>query len=349
MTRKTTIALVTLVLTLLYSDLSEAKADRKKLLIAWWNVENLFDTVNDPGNGDDEFTPDGSKEWTENRLNTKLENLTEVIRDIGKSRPNDGIGLPDIMGFCEVEHLSPIKELFQKHLGTSDYGFVYYESLDPRGIDIGFAYNKEKLSVLRSEKHTVTLSGKPTRDIISVTFTYEGKPLYVIGNHWPSRLGGEMRSASKRADAAKALRGVVDSILKKEPNADILILGDFNDEPGDRSITDILQASGDMETVKNASDGHLYNCWAAYPGIGSSLYRKSWLRIDQAIVSRGMLDQRNFFIEKDSFTCFYKDYMFEKPSGRRKSKDLFRTYQGKRYEGGYSDHLPITVLLSISK
>lgn len=350
MTRRTVITFFFLTLILLIgTNPAEAKESQKKLLVCWWNVENLFDTVNDPGNGDDEFTPDGSKEWTDTRLNTKLDNLAQVIRDIGKSRLNGASGLPDIMGFCEVEHLAPLKDLFKKHLGKTSYDFVYYESPDMRGIDVGFAYNKEKLSVLQSEKHSVNLSGKPSRDIVSITFNYEGKRLYVIGNHWPSRRGGEMRSESKRAIAANVLRGVVDKILKNDPNADILILGDFNDEPDDSSIKDVLMASGNMEAVRSAKDGRLYNCWLEYPGVGSSMYRKHWLRIDQAIVSWGMLDHDNFYIDRESFTCFYKDYLFEKPTGRKKSKGLFRTYEGKKYAGGYSDHLPITVLLSVSK
>lgn len=347
---RNTIAIFCLTLALIISSAhAEAKDNQKKLLVAWWNVENLFDTADDPGNGDDEFTPDGQKEWTNDRLNAKLDNLAQVIRDLGKSRLNGSSELPDIMGFCEVEHLSLLKDLFKKHLGKPSYDFVYYESPDERGIDVGFAYNKDKLSVLNSEKHTVNLSGRPTRDIISITFSYEGKRLHVIGNHWPSRRGGEQRSESKRETAASALRGVVDKILKNDPNADILILGDFNDEPEDRSIQEVLRASGNMEAVRNTNDGSLYDCWTEYPGIGSSLYRKHWLRIDQAIVSRGMLDNKNFFIDRESFTCFYKDYMFEKPGGRKKGKDLFRTYEGKKYAGGYSDHLPITVLLSVSK
>jgi predicted extracellular nuclease len=313
------------------------------LLVAWWNVENLYDTTDDP-NDDDEFTPQGKNNWNEERLKLKFEHLAQVIKDMSKAH---NTALPDVMGFCEVEHQALLETLFSTYLKSADYGFVYYESSDMRGIDVGFAYNKKSLTLVEGKRFYVDLkTDRPTRDVVMGKFSRNGKFLYVFGNHFPSRRGGKEESEPRRIAAAQTLRAAIDEILKNDSNADIIVLGDFNDEPTDKSIADILKSSANPDDVTN--DGtKLYNFMAAYQGIGSYLFRREWSKIDQALVSKGMLNKTGFSAPLSGFQCFSQEYMFEeKKSGE---KQPFRTYAGNKWLGGYADHLPICLEVVVEK
>lgn len=340
-------------LTLFSPEQRTALAQQKKpkppesLFVAWWNVENLFDTVND-ATEDDEFTPEGKKEWTAERLARKYDRLAQVIKDFAPDKEKGR--LPDIMGCCEVEHEALLKHLFCETL-QGDYGTVYYESPDTRGIDVGMVYNRARLVLLRSSKHRVELDGRPTRDILYAAFEADGikKPLHVICNHWSSKLGGEEKSEPKRVLAAKIARALVDSLLKADADAEVVLLGDFNAEPESASIQLTLRTSGDWDAVKKSGDGLLYNFMKNYSGIGSIQFSGGWEKIDMAIVTKGLLDTKNFYTKPDSFNCFYADYMFKDPTKRTTNKKMFRTYEGVKYTGGYADHLPVTLMLFIAK
>jgi predicted extracellular nuclease len=316
-----------------------------KLLIAWWNVENLFDTIDDPTQ-DDDFTPSGKNKWTTERLEHKFKQLATVIGDLAASR---NAALPDVMGFCEVEHQRLLDTLFQKFLNAKNHRMVYFESKDPRGIDVGIAYNSARFQLVDSRIHRVKLEEGYTRDILEAKFSLDGKNLFVFANHWSSRRGGEEASEPKRVLAAQTLRNRVDEILAQEPDADIVIFGDLNDEPTNKSVLSVLRATGDLNNVKSSNDGALYNFMAAYQGIGTYFYQKHWERIDHMIVSKGLLDAKNYSVLESSFSAFYKDYMFEKEKDGKPTEKPLRTFAGQKYLGGYADHLPIMLEIKVQK
>ncbi len=327
---------------------SAASATSTRFLVAWWNVENLFDTIDDPTQ-DDDFTPSGKYKWTEARLDYKFKQLSVVISDLAESR---NYTLPDIMGFCEVEHQHLLDTLFQKYLNAKAHKVVYYESPDPRGIDVAIAYNGEKFTLLDSKKHKVALDGGATRDILEAKFeakgSSKGNVLYVFANHWSSRRGGQEASEPRRIVAAQTLRNRIDELLARDSTADVVMLGDLNDEPSNNSVSKTLRAIGDLNQVLASNDGMLYNFMVAYQGIGTYFYQNHWERIDHAIVSKGLFDNRSFSAVPNSFTAFYKPYMFERDKDGKPTEKPFRTYAGQRYLGGYADHLPILLEIKLN-
>ncbi|MFN3638230.1 MAG: endonuclease/exonuclease/phosphatase family protein [Chloroherpetonaceae bacterium] len=315
-----------------------------QFLVAWWNVENLFDTIDDPTQ-DDDFTPSGKYKWTEARLDYKFKQLSTVIRDLANSR---NYTLPDIMGFCEVEHQHLLDTLFQKYLNAKSYKVIYYESPDPRGIDVGIAYNSDKFQLLDSRPHRVDLGQGSTRDILEAKFFHNGNVLYVFANHWSSRRGGAEASEPRRLVAAQTLRTRLDEILAQDSTADVIMLGDLNDEPENNSVSQTLRAVGDLNRVLASTDGTLYNFMAAYRGIGTYYYQNHWERIDHAIVTKGLFDNKSFSALPNSFTAFHKPYMFERDRDGKPTEKPFRTFAGQRYLGGYADHLPILLEIKLN-
>ncbi|MDX2127904.1 MAG: hypothetical protein SFU91_02570 [Chloroherpetonaceae bacterium] len=331
------------------------------VLIAWWNVENLFDTFDDPTD-DDEFLPSGRRAWTEERLQKKITNLSKVISDLSQSR---GKTLPDVMGFCEVEHQALLERLFEDGLKTKNYRYAYFESGDNRGIDVGIAYDASKFTLQSAAKYKVDMGQgeRPTRDIIRASLTYKGKTIHYLVNHWPSRLGGQERSEPKRLLAAAALRKVVDSIYASDPKADFVIMGDFNDGPENKSITEVMKASVTHQELASSTgkpeDIPLFNYAKFYPGNGevkgTIIFSNQWEFIDLCLISKGMTDNYGFYAKEDkldepyetrAFNIFQRDYLFEAPDANRRGrlKDLYRTYgSGNKYLGGFADHLPVFI------
>ncbi|MDH3252741.1 MAG: hypothetical protein OEM41_08105, partial [Ignavibacteria bacterium] len=302
-----------------------------------------FDTVNDPDplprfGSDDEFLPDGARQWTDERYRSKLENLARAIRSM-----NDGRG-PDIMGVCEVEHEHILTDLTRHFLEDLGYATVYHESPDSRGIDIGFLYRKELMNVTATGFRRVPLpeTEPPSRDIFYVVFETSWGPLVCIGNHWPSRRGGAAESEFRRISAAETCRAIADSMMSVSPDADLVILGDFNDEPRDRSIHSYLRAVGDVDSVLLPHSNLLYQCMGGMNrGEGTYNYHGVWNMLDQFIVSPGLLDSSGFRYER---TEIHKPAFLIEQSGRYAGYP-YPTYGGQRYIGGYSDHLPILLFL----
>ncbi len=317
---------------------SQEVSSQSSLVIAWWNVENLFDTVNDPDpnpewGSDDEFTPEGKKQWTEERYQQKLRNLATVIRMIKAER-----GL-DILGVCEVEHKHVLEDLLREYLPDLHLDIVYHESPDSRGIDVAFLYDTETVSLLQSGYRTVPMPTRPTRDIVFTEFSSGFGPFVVIGNHWPSRSGGEEESRPNRIRAAQTCRALVDSIKKASDNARIILVGDFNDTPSDVSVTQYLRATGDRTTISN-DPTWLYNCMVTLgDSTGSYNYRGKWEMIDQGMVSSTLLEDTDLHFS--SAEVFRRDMLLE-PTGAYAGSPL-RSYGGNKYLGGYSDHLAIVL------
>ena len=310
----------------------------EKIYVAWWNVENLFDTIdhvdNFPQKGnDDEFTPNGKNKWTSERYFQKLENLSEII-----SLMNDE-NCPDILGICEVENESVLNDLIKKIGEKKSYKILYKESPDLRGIDVAFIYDSKKIEKISFDYRSINLgdSSLPTRDIVFAEFKMNEKNIIIIGNHWPSRRGGKEKSESKRIIAAQTLKTLIDSILFSKPNSEIISMGDFNDTPNDISIKDYLNASSEKTDLFNA----MFEL--EEKNLGSYLYNNEWDFIDQMILTKTFFDNKNF--EFETANVFKKDFMFE-TEGKFKGAP-FRTYGGEKYLGGFSDHLPIYVILNL--
>jgi predicted extracellular nuclease len=305
------------------------------MTIAFYNVENLFDTENDPDNdGDDEFTPTGRLGWTPDRLEKKLEDLARAIRAIG------GYDGPDILGICEVENRGVVDRLATEFLPQGVYRYVHEESPDERGIDIAILYRASAMTLRSSTLHRIDLGGGDrTRGILEATFEREGKRFTVLANHWPSRSGGEARSASKRARAAETAVEIIERIQASDPNADIILIGDLNDEPGDESVSEVLGAVA----FTNGFDGRMINTAAPVAEvdtIGSYYFQKDWETIDQICLSKGALDEKGIVLYQTSETVFAPDFLRDARADRE-ALPPYRTFKGQQYIAGTSDHFPV--------
>ncbi len=215
--------------------------------IAFYNVENLFDTVNDSLVFDDDRTPKGSYRWTEERYRKKIDNISKVISEIGMKLSNSS---PDIIGLCEVEKKSVLKDLVNhKDLRNSHYGIIHFDSPDERGIDVALLYKKMSFIPSTFKSHRLLLfdtSGNRdyTRDQLVVSGFFDGDEIYFLVNHWPSRSGGESKSRSNRIKAAQLSDLIIDSIQGLNPDAKIISMGDFNDDPRDESIKKVMRTTG---------------------------------------------------------------------------------------------------------
>ena len=333
--------LITLLFTFLVTN-TQCQTQKDSLFIAFWNLENLFDTVDDPLVNDEEFLPDGDKQWTEDRLDKKMYNLSRIIRMM-----NNGKG-PDIMGFCEVENQQALDIMVNKYLSDCNYSIAYIESPDNRGIDNGLIFKDDKYELLNLQADTVHLDDDwPTRLIFGVNLlTDSDEQITVFVNHWPSRGGGQIESESKRIAAAKTLRNAVDRIFSINNKANIFIIGDFNDDPVNESVISGLNAHpiicDSLPTdFEMNSDAELFNLsyQAFEDGEGSFKYRDTWNMLDQVIVSGSIIVGDDIRYICNSFEV-YKPQFIVTQSGQYQGAP-FPTYGGKKYLGGYSDHFPV--------
>ncbi len=306
--------------------------------IAFYNLENLFDTVNDPEKMDDTFTPKGDAKWTEHRLASKVRKLGSVITSIGQG---DNPYKPVLVGVAEVENASVMQRLVDApHLKELGYSFVHFDAPDERGIDTALLYRSAFFKVLSSEAVFLPLEtsqGKPdfTRDILHVTGELEGQRVHVLVNHWPSRRAGEKETAPKRLAAAKKNREVISKIKSTEPEARIIVMGDFNDDPQSNSVTHLMDADfyNPMQMLLTRDQG-------------STSYKGQWNLFDQILVSN------NFMKTYDNPFSFEKAAIFNAASvvireGKYKGNP-FRTYAGPKYLGGVSDHFPVYGIFEIT-
>lgn len=310
-----------------------------RLYITHYNVENLFDTIDDPKINDDEFLPGGKNNWTAERYAIKLERLSQVVLAM-----NNGTG-PDLLGICEIENRQVAEDLRQRiHQKGRKYAMAHFESPDNRGIDVGLIYDSKKFKLLRAQSLTVTLPGEkpwPTRDVLLVTGQLKNKSrLHVFVNHWPSRSGGQEKSEINRMAAAKVVRQAIDSLLAADPTAHILTMGDFNDGPADIAPRQIMGADSLPQGT-----APLYNPFLALNSDttqGSYNYRGAWQFIDHISISTNSFNEKSKIkYIQGSAKAEKFDFMLEKEG--RYAGNPWRTYAGSRYLGGYSDHLPVSI------
>ncbi|MEM7084785.1 MAG: endonuclease [Bacteroidota bacterium] len=305
--------------------------------IGFYNLENLFDTVDDPRSLDDDFTETSEKKWTEKRFRKKVKKLGQVISNMGYEE----IRFPPVLlGVAEVENSDVLDALVDsKFLRKKGYDYVHFDSPDERGIDTALLFRKEYFSVLKQEAHTVYLTDERgmrdyTRDILYVYGELENQPLHLLVNHWPSRRRGADETKHKRKIAAERNLDILQNIYAEDPNAKVVIMGDFNDDPHSESVKKLVTTEmyNPMEVLLTKYQGSLN-------------HRDTWHLFDQIIISHNFLQGHNnpfrFKMAKIFDPAKIKEY-------KGKYKGLpFRTYSGKKHLGGYSDHFPVYTIFSI--
>lgn len=334
-----------LFLTILSASVFGQKKQYKAVCIAFYNLENLFDTINTPDVRDTEFTPDGSKAYTSEVYWDKQHNLAKVISELGKDITPDG---PAILGVSELENRSVLEDLVNMPaIKERQYQIIHYDSPDKRGIDVAMFYNPRYYRLLESRPVPVEIKNSSgdkifTRDILYTKGILDGDTIHITVNHWPSRRGGEAASRPLRNACAKINREIADSIRATDPLAKILVMGDLNDDPINESTYEVLEAKPKIKKVKpHQFYNPFYNFYKK--GLGSNAYQDAWSLFDQITLSYGLIAK-----EANGYT-FYKATIFNPPymqqkSGRYKGYP-FRTFDGDTYVSGYSDHYPTFVHL----
>jgi len=313
--------------------------------VAFYNLENLFDTVNDSLTFDDDRTPTGKDNWTKERYSQKIDNMSKVLSEIGSTNAQNS---PDIIGICELENIQVIKDLINHpNLWEKDYGIIHFDSPDERGIDVALLYKKAAFLPTSFSSLRLMLTNRDdfrdyTRDQLVVGGIMDGEEIHFIVNHWPSRSGGEARSKPNRIEAARLNRKIIDSISKFNPEAKIISMGDFNDDPIDDSLKKILKTKG---KVAELEPNDLYNPMEMLfkKGLGSLAYRDRWNLFDQIYFTANIVQKSTGKYHFWKAGVYSPAYLIDK-KGQYKGYPL-RTYAGGSYIGGYSDHFPVYIHL----
>ncbi|WP_223032536.1 endonuclease/exonuclease/phosphatase family protein [Hanstruepera marina] len=314
--------------------------------VAFYNLENLFDTINDPSKNDEASPIMEMNTEIGEIYKKKVHNMARVISDIGV---DDTKNSPVIIGVSEVENRDVLEDVVNDPLLISkDYGIVHYDSPDRRGIDVALLYQKRFFTPINTSSHELVIYDDSsreriyTRDQLLVSGKLDGELIHVIVNHWPSRRGGEARSRPKRVAAAKLNKKIIDSLQTIDPYAKVIIMGDLNDDPINASVKDVLKAERHKEDVGLKG---IYNPMEEFfkNGIGSNAYRDSWSLFDQIMITKP-------FLEKDYSTYQYyragiynKNYLVNK-RGRYKGYPL-RSFADGNFTDGFSDHFPVYIYL----
>ena len=285
--------------------------------VAFYNVENLFDTIDGP-NDDAEFLPAAESKWNTEKYNAKLEHIRQVMA---------ALNMPMIMGVCEIENRGVLADVIGQ---DKRYGIVHYDSPDARGIDVALLYRKDLLRLKSSGKIRFTLPGDsiPTsRDIVWAQYQYKKESLYVLVNHWPSRRSGADESAPRRLMAAQMAGQFIDSLQKNDPKAKIILMGDLNDHPQDAAPQLIASKLIPQITKSSGAFGGSYN------------YKNEWDVLDHIFISSNTQSGK-IQVQTESGKIHDFPYLLTEYKGQTVPN---RTYAGSKYLGGYSDHLPVSI------
>lgn len=314
--------------------------------IGFYNLENLFDTEDSPDTDDAEFTPQGANKWTDALYADKLKNMAQVLAVMGTDVTPDG---PAILGVCEIENRRVLEDLSaQPSIRDRNYKVVQFNSPDRRGVDVGFMYQPKYFTPTESRPLHVwgpdAAKGDTlfTRDVLYVKGLLVGEPIHVFVNHWPSRRGGEERSSPLREFAAGVARAVIDSILLKEPNAKIFVMGDLNDFPINKSVRKVMMA---VEKPNKVKSKEFFNPWYApyKKGVGTTAYQDSWGLFDMILLSKGTLNKADTGFHYHKSRIVNDAFLIQKTD--RYKGYPFRTFSNGNYQGGYSDHFPVVIYL----
>jgi len=308
-----------------------------KATIAFYNLENLFDTVDDKNTLDDDYLPESKKGWDAKKYHLKLDKISEVILKIGLECAKMP---PVFIGVAEVENKNVLRDLITKtKLSKYEYDFVHYDSPDERGIDVAFLYRKKYFELLNSKTYTLMVNNYQgerdyTRDVLLVRGKLNNEHIHIIINHWPSRRDGASKTSYKRIKAAKLVSEIIEKIESETRDAKIIVMGDFNDNPNSTSIKKMVASS------------NLYNPMLPIysKGKGSVVYKGKWYLFDQLIFTKNFLDQdqNKLFLK---YTKIFDDKIVKEWHGLYKGNP-YRTFVGKKYLGGVSDHFPVYAVLT---
>lgn len=326
-----------LIMTLLFGCFPYLGYAQESFRLMFWNVENLFDTKDDPQKNDNEFLPDVARRWTPARYRDKLEKLAKTIVASGGER-----GIPDLVGLCEVENDSCLHDLTHRtSLKQAGYRFIVTDSPDQRGIDVALLYQRGSFRPFHYQSVRIPhieVGRGPTRDILHVAGqVVSGDTLDVFVCHMPSRSGGQIKSEPYRLFAARMLRQAVDSLMCVRTHPSVVVMGDFNDYPDNRSIRKVLCGKKGLRNLMWEQEG------------GTYYYRGEWGILDHFIVSEPMLKRRTSIRTSALQVRILRHPFLLEDAGRRGGVRPFRTYNGLKYLGGFSDHLPISLDLMIDE
>ena len=291
------------------------------LSVGFWNVENLFDLEDNPDKNDDEFALGGRKKVDQQIYDLKIKHSSEVLQDLNV----------DVLGLCEVENYKVLNDL-NNAFKERNYEIIHYESPDNRGIDNALLYDKNRFSIISSRAIENKLkNGGPTRDILYVLGEYNNARLHIFVNHWPSNYGGKEKAIPKRTETAELIIKEIKNILSVEKSAEIILIGDFNEDPDDKNIM-LLEKVGLASLMKPM---------LGKPKVGTYVYRGEDSFLDQIIVNEHLQDEEGLSIVEESA------YILDLPKYRQQEGNYkhypFRFWAGNRLLGGYSDHLAIKV------
>ena len=309
--------------------------------IAFYNLENLFDTIpNNPENRDLEFTPDGKNQWDGRKYWSKIHNMAQAISHFTTRTTPNG---PAIIGVSEIENRSVLEDLVaDPQISKWNLQIVHHDSPDARGVDVGLLYNPKYFKVENVTNHRLTAVSFRTRDQMCVVGSLMGQRIAVIVNHWPSRLGGQEQSSPNREAAAELCKTIADSLWRTDPDMGVIIMGDLNDDPWDKSCAKVLGAKRD---IKDADEHGFYNPWWEMldKGIGTLAYKSQWNLFDQIIVSGNIANGA------DTKWHYYKamvhNFDFLKDTQGSRQGYPLRTFSAGSFLNGYSDHFPTEILL----
>ena len=314
--------------------------------VAFYNLENLFDTIpNNPLGRDDEYTPAGKNQWGSKKYWNKINNLAYAISKMTDDKT--GLG-PAIIGVSEIENKSVLEDLVKAEpIRKWMLQICHHDSPDRRGVDVGLLYNPRFFRVLNVTNHTLVIPGYEsfkTRDQMCVTGILAGDTLSVIVNHWPSRLGGQEQSSYLREAAAQLSKDIADSLWAIRPNQGVIIMGDLNDDPQDKSCAKVLGAKKNAEDV---TPHGFYNPWwkKLDNGIGTLAYKGSWNLFDQIIVSGTLLGKYTGPAHMHFLSSRVMNFEFLKDNDGSRQGYPLRTHSGGVWLNGYSDHSPTEIFL----
>jgi hypothetical protein len=310
--------------------------------VSFYNLENLFDTINNDNVIDEEYLPNGPMKWGTMKYSAKLEHMSYAISQIGLDVTPAGVSF---IGVSEIENRGVLEDLIkQPALAKRSLQIVHYDSPDRRGVDVGLLYNPRLFQVTNSKSYRLYTADSTfrTRDQLMVSGYLLGEKVHVIVNHWPSRSSGELPSRPKRNAAAALTRSIADSLFRLDPKAKVIIMGDLNDDPFNESCDKILRAKKNSEDVK---EGDLYNTlWKTLDsGIGSLAYNDQWNLFDQQIISSGLAHAEKGKLRFWKAEIFNRAFLTQQ-EGRYKGSPL-RTHAGGAWLNGYSDHYPTLMYL----
>ncbi|MDZ7740605.1 MAG: endonuclease [Bacteroidota bacterium] len=311
---------------------------KTEVSIMFYNVENLFDLEDDELTRDEEYLPSGIKNWNEHKLVKKLRSVYKVIVAAGKWEP------PALIALAEIENLEVLRELLnQTPLKDMDYGCVHFDSPDERGIDLALLYRKNIFQIIHEQAIGINFPFDPankTRDILYVAGMLENDTVHIFVNHWPSRYGGAMATEPHRLHVSQVLCRHIDSLTTIDPDAKIIICGDFNDEFRNESLQTLLTCNANKISPLK-------------PGVtkkvpGTLKFQQKWYIFDMFMVSEALLDTSSALFAEPWYRIVAEDFMLLEDS-KGYGYQPYRTYNGPHYIGGFSDHLPVQLILRRTK